>query len=1448
MFGLKFFQVGRRFMSSVLAAALLLGPEVSYAQSLFPAILPEPGSMVALSQAYNPPVLRGIKVFADDPLKFDFILDPGDQGKSSMTNGKIDPKAQAELKEISSRLIKYFLTTVTVPEEDVWVNLSPYEKDRITAEKFGQTEMGRDLLSQDYLLKQITASLMSPEGEAGKKFWSRVYEEVQKKFGSTEIPTDTFNKVWIMPEKAVVYEKSAEAGAGQSQATAFVVESKLKVMLESDYAAREGSKAAGLVASSQSVTATQELSKAIARDVIIPLLQKEVNEGANFAPLRQVYNSIILALWYKAKVQGSIMAAYADHNKVDGVDITDKAATQKIWQQYVEAFKKGAVNLVKEEKDPMTGDVMPRRYFAGGFSLGTKENAQSVIEKVSVLPKRFMAGAVLAGYLLVSAGCGSGGEHASAPLTLEQVTAQVDSNLKSLSGTPSSTWIAQQPGYIATKNLGERASDELMVFAQNVNENTDSRKWALRLLGEVGTSTKVYEFLISVVNSNNGIWQWWHKDEATNALNMLHNRFPTAFKQVLEPVLPNYSTATSDQAMSVTDTLKAVSAYFKKATWAAVPYASKAVAAGALFVVLGIVPGCGSGSGSSTQVAPILTAEQVKTLVDNNLRAFNGASYYSGYPTFRSEYQAIVQAGAQTTDELMAFAMDTKEDKSARELAWNLLGVVGSYKKVFDFLLPIMMSNPYLPEGLVSFEWSMARNSWITLLAHQPNAYDLIVDIVKQYKNGTVVIYAIAALPRINDARILPYLNTLLSDPSLDWEVTRYAIDALRDTRDLRAIPILEMVVKTNKDYDIVHWSIDIIAYIKTQNGLKADQAMSVTDTLKAVSAYFKKATWAAVPYASKAIAGGALFIALGVVPGCGGGGGSSSAPSSSYVNPADLTKDQIQSSVTNNLMAMKTVQSPVDAKNNVNYKNVLSLGAYATPALIAYAEQQKGTEYLDAVKWAIRLLGDSGGPYDYVYNYLSMISTSNAWNYWQQLEAQRALADLIARKPQPVTLNSTKAYQWLSSSMGPLDLVTTFPDLGVDKQDHDVSWIFSDGQAIAAFILANDLSRAERVARALLKIKGDAQPAWNNAYIASTGKVAVGTEHEGLWVGPNVVAARALLKLYQVTGDQDLKNKILMAMPGFVLWLQGSFVDKGDLGYLKGGKQGAAKIDWTSTEHNLRAMAFLDLYAKVLGGLGRSEETRVVRTMADKIASWVETQMWSNGYYFPGYVAGETPDIAVGQGVDVQLLVAIMASEGGRLSQFPHAKDAVEYVLKNMQLVYWQGQGFQGIPRVDGNNSIWAEGTGYLVSAMTVLGYANEQIYPYRDTLARLQQANGGIMSAIGDPKQGWPDYWPYAGVEALTAVVAEQPLSGNQMMMKQLPADSTDKAQDGGIDLRKSTTPLEMQNNSAAIKFNIDPRMIERIQSSNGFRPEVYLIVPLPSLPLFLGMSQDQVQQVVS
>ena len=368
----------------------IMGPNPVYAEEFR---LPAPGVRVNLSPEFNPPILKGIKVHPDNPFRFDFILDQG-SSPSLVKEG-----ARGSLKQEATKLIKYFLASLTIPEKDLWVNLSPYEKNRIIPESFGLTEMGRDLLAEDYMLKQITASLIYPEDEIGKKFWKRIYQEAAKKFGTTNIPVNTFNKVWIVLEKAVVYE-NVKAG------TAYVVEAKLKVMLEQDYLAlshnvmtsdssrvivgtpilafarkHRGTKQSfsTVIPAKAGIQDTSSLGSQIVREIIIPQLTKEVNEDKNFSQLRQVYNSLILATWYKKKIKDSILAqVYEDKNKIKGLSFQDEKQLsspnvlvgdpEHIYQRYLQAFKKGAYNYIKEEIDPMTQETIPRKYFSGGVT------------------------------------------------------------------------------------------------------------------------------------------------------------------------------------------------------------------------------------------------------------------------------------------------------------------------------------------------------------------------------------------------------------------------------------------------------------------------------------------------------------------------------------------------------------------------------------------------------------------------------------------------------------------------------------------------------------------------------------------------------------------------------------------------------------------------------------------------------------------------------------------------------------------------------------------------------------------------------------------------------------------------------------------------------------------------------------------------------------------------
>jgi len=323
--------------------------------------LPAPGSMVLTTPAYMPVMMKGVQIHLDNPLLFDFILDTGKSGL------KVD---STEFKAESQKLIKYFLASLTIKEDDLWVNLSPYEKDRMIPDELGKTELGRDMLAQDYILKQLTSSLIYPEKELGQKFWDTIKAKAQQQFGSADIPVDTFNKVWIVADKAKVLERNNAA---------YVVGAHLKVMLEEDYVALENQTATSQKNVQENKAHT--VASQILREIVIPEIEKEVNEGENFAPLRQMFYSMILASWYKVAIKDALLnQVYSNKEKTAGVLADDPAVKEKIYQQYLQAYKKGVFDYIKEDYDAATQEVTPRKYFSGGLGLQVGENLVIVHE------------------------------------------------------------------------------------------------------------------------------------------------------------------------------------------------------------------------------------------------------------------------------------------------------------------------------------------------------------------------------------------------------------------------------------------------------------------------------------------------------------------------------------------------------------------------------------------------------------------------------------------------------------------------------------------------------------------------------------------------------------------------------------------------------------------------------------------------------------------------------------------------------------------------------------------------------------------------------------------------------------------------------------------------------------------------------------------------------------
>jgi hypothetical protein len=133
-------------------------------------------------------------------------------------------------------------------------------------------------------------------------------------------------------------------------------------MLDKDYLAlqKEGLK--------DNLADGSQLYEEMMREIVIPEIEKEVNGGEQFTSLRQIYNSMILAVWYKQNLKKSLLGdIFINRNKSEGISVDDPKENQKIYDDYLAAFKNGAFDLIKEEYDEGGGADSKSGGYTEGF-------------------------------------------------------------------------------------------------------------------------------------------------------------------------------------------------------------------------------------------------------------------------------------------------------------------------------------------------------------------------------------------------------------------------------------------------------------------------------------------------------------------------------------------------------------------------------------------------------------------------------------------------------------------------------------------------------------------------------------------------------------------------------------------------------------------------------------------------------------------------------------------------------------------------------------------------------------------------------------------------------------------------------------------------------------------------------------------------------------------------
>ncbi|MBU0504320.1 MAG: GNAT family N-acetyltransferase [Candidatus Omnitrophota bacterium] len=298
---------------------------------------------------------------------------------------------EEELKVSTQSILNYFFVGISLPNNSFWVNLRPDSPDNVIDPYLARTDAGKILLEADLQLKKDTALATSPQTAGGKVYWDKLYKKAEELFGAESITIPTLTRPWIVPGEIIIRESTDNA---------YIYKATLKVMLEQDYLSsgdtRRSRLSPGMGAyqfKDERLKKLNEYSSELIRETIIPRLTKDINTTKRYAPLRQVYYSLILAQWFKQKFRGlpppklfdttlkgdvpGLYVSLIDKRNLTGLTSKQSWDQQTYFKAYQASFQKGEYNLKEPAYTPQ-GQVI-RSYMSGGMDFSKINTASTPI-------------------------------------------------------------------------------------------------------------------------------------------------------------------------------------------------------------------------------------------------------------------------------------------------------------------------------------------------------------------------------------------------------------------------------------------------------------------------------------------------------------------------------------------------------------------------------------------------------------------------------------------------------------------------------------------------------------------------------------------------------------------------------------------------------------------------------------------------------------------------------------------------------------------------------------------------------------------------------------------------------------------------------------------------------------------------------------------------------------
>src|SRR3989338_7549667 len=297
-----------------------------------------------------------------------------------LDKGDLKDIKPSQVQDTTQKLLEYFFVGVSLPNSSFWVNLRPDSPNNITDPYLAQTDVGKILLEADLQLKKDTAKFTSPENPKGKEYWEKLYKKAGELFGYDNITIPTLTRPWIVPDEIIIRE---------TKDSAYVYKATLKVLLEQDHLKNS----AVYNFDDPRLKALNEYSSQIIRETIIPKLTKEVNISKRYAPLRQMFYSLILARWFKSRFYGknSLYSNLINRSDLTGLTSKEDWSKTTYFKQYQKSFKDGEYNIQESVSTPFGQTI--RSYFSGGIDATLPLVATQVTPKAPVSPSDVNPGA-----------------------------------------------------------------------------------------------------------------------------------------------------------------------------------------------------------------------------------------------------------------------------------------------------------------------------------------------------------------------------------------------------------------------------------------------------------------------------------------------------------------------------------------------------------------------------------------------------------------------------------------------------------------------------------------------------------------------------------------------------------------------------------------------------------------------------------------------------------------------------------------------------------------------------------------------------------------------------------------------------------------------------------------------------------------------------------------------